>query len=102
MQTDKLKNAQPGQEPGNEQKAEVTPSSPTNANALVGSSLDGLDYNKIRSIEFEGIDHKDAPDYCDAYIVYAEYDGEPMSDEQIEELNDDSDFVYERLMDYLY
>ena len=60
-----------------------------------------LDYSKIKSIEFDGIDYKDAPDYCDAYIVSAEYDGEEMTEEQIESLNDDRDFVYQMLMEYL-
>ena len=64
--------------------------------------VNSLDYKKIGNIEFDGIDHKDYPDYCDAYIVSAEYDGEQMTEEQIEELNDDRDFVYESLMDYLH
>jgi hypothetical protein len=61
-----------------------------------------LDYKKIRNIEFNGINHQDCPDYCDAYIVSAEYDGKEMTETQIEELNDDRGFVYESLMDYLY
>ena len=61
-----------------------------------------LDYKLISNIQFDGIDHRDAPDYCDAYIVSAEYDGEEMTEEQIELLNDDRDYVYENLMDYLY
>jgi len=51
-------------------------------------------------VVFEGIDHKDAPDYCDAYIVSAEYDGKEMTDEEIE--NIDRDVMYELLMNYLY
>jgi hypothetical protein len=61
-----------------------------------------LDYKKIRNIEFNGINHQDCPDYCDAYIISAEYDGKEMTETQIEELNDDRGFVYESLMDYLY
>jgi hypothetical protein len=61
-----------------------------------------LDYKLISNIQFDGIDHKDAPDYCDAYIVNADYDGVEMTDEQIELLNDDRDYVYEKLMDHLY
>jgi hypothetical protein len=60
-----------------------------------------LDYNKITNIEFDGIDHSDYPDYCDAYIVSADYDGQPMTEEQLEELCEDGDFVYESLMNYL-
>lgn len=54
------------------------------------------------NIQFDGIDHKDAPDYCDAHIVSADKNGEPMTEEEIEQLNEDSDLVYELLMDYLY
>ena len=28
-----------------------------------------LDYSKITNIEFKGINHRDYPDYCDAYIA---------------------------------
>ena len=61
-----------------------------------------LDYSLIDNIEFDGIDHGDYPDYCDAYIVYAEYDGREMTDEELELINDDASFVYESLMSYLY
>jgi len=38
----------------------------------------------IRSIEIEGIDRNDYPDFVDAYITYAEYeDGTPLSDEEL-------------------
>ena len=61
-----------------------------------------LDYGKITNIEFGGIDRSDYPDFVDAYIESADYDGEPMTDEEIEELNQDSRFVYSALIDYLY
>jgi hypothetical protein len=59
---------------------------------------DFLDYKKVGNIEFDGIDHKDYPDYCNAYILSAEYNGEQMTEQQIEELNEDLDFVYEKLL----
>lgn len=55
----------------------------------------------ITVIEWDGIDHSDYPDYCDAYIVNAERDGVELTEEELEELND-SDLKYELLMDYLY
>jgi len=61
-----------------------------------------LEYKKINDIQFAGIDHKDSPDYCDAHIVSAEYDGKEMTEETLEQLNDDSDLVYSLLMDYLH
>lgn len=65
-------------------------------------NTENFDYKKITHLEFDGIDHKDYPDYCDAYISRGVYDDEEMTEEQIEFLNDDRDFVYERLMDYIY
>jgi len=61
-----------------------------------------MDKKLITSIVFEGIDYTDYPDYCDAYIVSAEYDGSPMTDEQIDEINDDTDFLYELLIEHLH
>lgn len=60
------------------------------------------DYSKISSVQVEDIDMNDAPDFVDAYISYAEYDGEPMTDEQLEELNQDGDFVYSAVERHLY
>ena len=60
-----------------------------------------MDYKKIDNIEIDGIDTKDYPDFCDAYISSAEYDGVPMTDEQLDELNEDGDYVYGHIMDYL-
>lgn len=62
-----------------------------------------IDFKLISNIEFEGIDYKDYPDFCDAYISYAEYKGEPMTNEMLEEINcEHSDYVYDMLMDRLY
>jgi len=57
--------------------------------------------NNIVVTEWDGIDHSDAPDYCDAYIVSAERDGIELTDEEIEELNN-SDLKLELLMEHLY
>ena len=55
------------------------------------------------SVEFLGIDHKDAPDYVDAYITVAEWtDGTSLTDDELDELNEDRGLVYDLLMDYLH
>jgi hypothetical protein len=42
------------------------------------------------------IDHRDAPDFVDAYIDSGEYNGIPMTDEQLDDVNENHrDFVYE-------
>lgn len=58
---------------------------------------DELDLTKVHDVEVDGIDTRDYPDFSDAYISFATYDGVPMTDEQLEELNNHSDFVYEHV-----
>ena len=60
-----------------------------------------MDYKKIDNIEVDGIDTKDYPDFCDAFIVSADYDGIPMTEEQLDEINDDGQFQYECIMNDL-
>ncbi len=61
-----------------------------------------MDFSKIDNFEFEDVDYDDYPDFCDAYISHAELDGVELTDEQYEEVNDDSGFVYDKLMDHLH
>jgi hypothetical protein len=64
--------------------------------------LTRMDYSKLDSIELDGIDTRDYPDFCDAYIAYAEYKGRVCTDAELDKLNDDSDFVYELVQRRLY
>ncbi len=63
-----------------------------------------MDLSKVDNIKFEDIDHNDCPDYCDAFISEADYNGEPMTEDQLEWLNEyeNNDFKYEKLHEYLY
>ena len=61
-----------------------------------------MDYKKITNVVLDGINLEDYPDFCDAFIVSADYDGEPMTDDQIDKLNEDSDFVYTKIEDFLF
>lgn len=61
-----------------------------------------IDYKLIDNIEVDGIDTKDYPDFSDAYIVSADYKGKPMTDEQLDEINDDGDFQYQCIMNDLH
>lgn len=66
-------------------------------------NLDKLDFKKIDNMEFEGIDFSDYPDFVDAFLVAADYDGIEMTEEQIDYLNDEHrDFVNERVYDSLF
>ena len=61
-----------------------------------------LDYDKISNVFVNGIDMEDYGDFCDAYIESAEYDGRPMTDEELEVLNENSQFVNEAVFFQLY
>ena len=61
-----------------------------------------MDYKKIQNIEVDGIDTTDYPDFCDAFISSAEYDGVEMTEEQLDALNEDGDFVYECVQNHLF
>lgn len=61
-----------------------------------------IDYNLIEDVEVDGIDYADYPDFCDAFIASAIYDGKPMSDEMLDELNEDYDFVYESITNHIF
>jgi|TARA_S200002703_G_scaffold117048_1_gene102639 hypothetical protein len=58
--------------------------------------------NLIDNIEVEGIDHRDYPEYVDAFISSADYDGVEMTDEQLDELNEDYELVSELVWEYLF
>lgn len=66
-----------------------------------------LDLSKICDAKIEGIDHCDAPDYVDAYISEAwfdEGDGKfrELTESEIDWLNDQSDYVYKKVIDWIY
>ena len=61
-----------------------------------------LDYSKVEVVEVDNIDHKDYPDYCDAYISAATVDGEEATSEQLDEMNEDNQFRYESVMEYIH
>tara|TARA_R110000868_G_scaffold12709_2_gene60227 strand:+ start:144 stop:344 length:201 start_codon:yes stop_codon:yes gene_type:complete len=61
-----------------------------------------LDYRKISNILVGGIDMEDYGDFCDAYIESADYDSREMTEEELEAINEDSQFVNEAVFSQLY
>lgn len=53
-----------------------------------------MNYDLISNVKVGGVDMKDFPDFVDSYIESADYDGKPMTEEQLDELNKDVDFVW--------
>jgi hypothetical protein len=62
-----------------------------------------IDITKVDNIVWDGIDTEDYPDFCDAYIQSADYDGRPMTEEELIELQQqDQTWCYEKLMDHIF
>ena len=61
-----------------------------------------MNYDLIDNIEIDGIDTNDYPVFCDAFIVSADYDGEAMTDAQIDKLNEDYSFVHDCVYNQLF
>ena len=61
-----------------------------------------IDTSQVEDVEIDGINPRDYPDFCDAFILEATYKGREMTDEELEALNEDSDFVYDKVMESLY
>ena len=59
---------------------------------------------KITKYEVSSIDYKDYPDFCDAYISYAENEnGDILTEDELTELNDNhKDYVYELIISYIF
>ena len=61
-----------------------------------------MNLSKVSNIEFDGIHWDDYPDFSDAYISKADYDGIDMTEQEIEELNEHRDFVHSQLWEHLF
>jgi len=61
-----------------------------------------LDYSKISNVFVGGIDMQDYPDFCDAYIESADYGNREMTDEELDILNEDSEFISEHAHSQLF
>ena len=58
-----------------------------------------MDTSKLENIEFDGVNKKGSPDYSDVFITSAEINGRKLTDKELDEVNDDSDFVHQAFFD---
>lgn len=58
-----------------------------------------IDFKTVEVVRIEDIRHWDAPDYVDAFISEAEIDGVPATDKELDEINANSEFIYQAIID---
>jgi len=62
-----------------------------------------IDLSLVDNIEVDGVDYSDYPDFCDAFISNADYNGEPMSDDMVDYINENyPDYVYEQVINKIF
>lgn len=52
-----------------------------------------MDLTKVTKVKVEGVDMKDYPEFSDAFIVSANYNGVEMTEAELDELNENQEFV---------
>lgn len=61
-----------------------------------------IDFAKITDIEVADVDMRDYPDFCDAFIEYCLIDGVEATEEELDAINENGEFVYEAVQKYLF
>lgn len=65
-----------------------------------------MNIKQVFGCEVENVQMRDYPDFCDAYISKAYYrdsrGSRELTDEELDTLNNNGEFVYQKVMDYLY
>lgn len=61
-----------------------------------------IDLTKVSNLKFEDIYYKDCPDFCDAFLSSAEYLDRDMTEEELNELNENyREWIHEKLLEYI-
>lgn len=60
-----------------------------------------IDFNKVEVLNVDGIDMKDYPKFCDAYIDEALIDGVRASDEELDIINENYSFLEEAICNHI-
>lgn len=61
-----------------------------------------IDRKLISDVCVEGIDMQDYPDFVDAFIAEASYDGREATEAELEAMNADYDLVYHYVQNKIY
>ena len=61
-----------------------------------------IDYIKISNVCINDLHYSDSPDFSDAFIESADYCNKEMTADQLETLNENRDYVYECIINFVY
>ncbi len=62
-----------------------------------------IEVDKIEDIEIDGIDHKDFPDFCDAYICDGVINDKHLTEEEMDWImENEQDWFFKELNNYLF
>ena len=60
--------------------------------------MKNFNINLVSNIQVEGIDFNDYPDFCDAFIAGADYNGVEMTEQEVIQFEEDyPDYCYEAI-----
>lgn len=48
-----------------------------------------IDFDRLENFDIQGVDPKDYPDFCDAYVAFCEIDGRSATDVELEYINEE-------------
>ena len=62
-----------------------------------------FDLNLIDDIEIDGIDMRDYPDFCDAFLLRATYKGKELSEDDLQYIQDSNlEWFYDQVWDTIH
>lgn len=62
-----------------------------------------FDLSLIEDIDIDGIDMRDYPDFCDAFLVGASYKGRQLTEDELIHVQDTNpDWFYEQVEQFIY
>ena len=66
--------------------------------------MDEMKDREITNVEVEGIDTRDYPEFCDAFISSADWadTGEALTDPELDIVNENSDLVHDYVWEALH
>lgn len=62
-----------------------------------------MDVKQIEDVEIDGIDFRDYPDFCDAFLVSATYQGRELTEKELDEVQyNNPEWFYEQIENVIY